>query len=235
MFYGNVRIKGAEGFSRKNSILFKRGIHPMNRDNNRRKLRNFLINPSFQLRLALIYIVFLGLVLAVIVATLLVPFYPGIHESKDLWMQYITAKITLILMDRVALLILIIVVMSIIYQIIFSHRVCGPLVNMNHTFDCLSKGDLTRKVFLRRKDFLKKEAENINGMVDALNKRVFMLKKVQTDLSSTVVHLPEGVLEDRLRTIIRQNQALLDEWTVDSDDPDAKNVHDSSIDLQNQA
>jgi signal transduction histidine kinase len=127
------------------------------------------------------------------------------------------------LMDRVAVVILLIIIISAIYQIIFSHRLCGPFVNMNHTFECLSKGDLTRKVFLRRKDFLKKEAESINSVVDALNKRICMLKKVQTNLISTVSQLPVGTVEDRLRTLIQQNQELLDEWTVDSHDPEVIN------------
>ena len=202
---------------------------------NRRKWRNYLINPGFQLRLALVHTLFVVVVVVVLVAILLSPLYYEIQTTSELWSQYVLAQFMLNLMDRVAVVVLVIIVISVIYQIIFSHRLCGPFINMNHTFECLSKGDLTRKVFLRRKDFLKKEAENINGMVDALNKRVCTLKKVQTDLSSTALQLPEGTLEDRLRTVIQQNQTLLDEWIVDFDEPEAKSIHDSSIDLQNQA
>jgi methyl-accepting chemotaxis protein len=195
----------------------------MSKYSNRRKLRNYLINPSFQLRLALIHAIFVALVLATIVSTLLAPFYPGAHESKDLWMRYVTAKLTLVLMDRVALLILVIVAISIVYQIVFSHRLCGPLVNMNHTLDCLLKGDLTRKVFLRRRDFLKKEAENINNIVDSLNEKVRILKKIQTNLSSAALQLPEGITEDLLRALIKQNQMVLNQWIVDSDSSEANN------------
>jgi hypothetical protein len=60
-------------------------------------------------------------------------------------------------------------------------------------------------------------------MVDALNKRACMLKKVQTNLISTVSQLPAGTLEDRLRMLIQQNQELLDQWTVDSHDSEVKN------------
>jgi signal transduction histidine kinase len=202
---------------------------------NRRKLKNYLINPGFQLRLALVHTLFVVVVVVVLVAILLSPLYYKIQTTSELWSQYVLAQFMLNLMDRVAVVVLLIIIISAIYQIIFSHRLCGPFVNMNHTFDRLSKGDLTRKVFLRRKDFLKKEAESINGVVDALNKRICMLKKVQTDLSSTVLQLPEGPLEDHLRAIIRQNQALLDEWIVHYDNAEAKNVHDSSICPQSQA
>jgi signal transduction histidine kinase len=202
---------------------------------NRRKWKNYLINPGFQLRLALVHTLFVVVVVGVLVAILLSPLYYEIQTTSELWSQYVLAQFMLNLMDRVAVVIVLIVIISAIYQIIFSHRLCGPFVNMNHTFDCLSKGDLTRKVFLRRKDFLKKEAESINGVVDALNKRICMLKKVQADLTSTALQLPEGTIEDRLRKITHQNQVLLDEWTVNFDEPEAKSIHDSLIDLQNQA
>lgn len=198
-------------------------MYPMGEHINRRKWRNYLINPGFQLRLALVHILFVVVVVVVLVAILLSPLYYEIQTTSELWSQYVLAQFMLNLMDRVAVVILLIIIISTIYQIIFSHRLCGPFVNMNHTFECLSKGDLTRKVVLRRKDFLKKEAENINGMVDALNKRACMLKKVQTNLISTVSQLPAGTLEDRLRMLIQQNQELLDQWTVDSHDSEVKN------------
>lgn len=195
----------------------------MSENKNRRKLRNYLINPGFQLRLALGHTLFVVAVVVVLVAILLSPLYYEIQTTSELWSQYVLAQFMLNLMDRVAVVIVLIIIISAIYQIIFSHRLCGPFVNMNHTFECLSKGDLTRKVFLRRKDFLKKEAESVNGMVDALNKRICMLKKVQTNLISTVSQLPAGTVEDRLRTLIQQNQELLNEWTVASYDPEVKN------------
>ena len=187
---------------------------------NRRKWRNYLINPGFQLRLALVHTLFVVVVVGVLVAILLSPLYYEIQTTSELWSQYVLAQFMLNLMDRVAVVILVIIIISAIYQIIFSHRLCGPFINMNHTFDCLSEGDLTRKVFLRRKDFLKKEAESINSMVDALNERVCKLKKIQTELSSTALQLPEGKIEDGLRALIQQNKAFLDEWKVDSDNPE---------------
>jgi methyl-accepting chemotaxis protein len=190
----------------------------MNQHKNRRKVRNYLINPAFQLRLALIHTVFIVVVVAVLIAVLLTPLYYDIQTTSELWSQYVLGQFMLSLMDRVAIAVLMIIVVSAFYQIIFSHRICGPLVNINHTFDCLLKGVLTRKVFLRRRDFLKKEAENINKIVDTLNEKVRALKKIQTDLSLTVLQLNQGATEDRMRTLIQQNQAILDEWIVDSDE-----------------
>ena len=72
-------------------------------------------------------------------------------------------------MDRVVVVVLLIIAISLIYQIIFSRRMCGPLINIGHTFDYLSKGDMTHQVFLRREDFLKEEAARINDMIASLN------------------------------------------------------------------
>jgi hypothetical protein len=190
----------------------------MSETKNRRKWRNFLINPGFQLRLALIHTLFVVFVVVMLVVILLSPLYYEIHTTSELWSQYTLGQFMLNLMDRVVVVVLLIIVISVPYQIIFSHRLCGPLVNMGHTFDCLSKGDMTRKVFLRRKDFLKEEAARINGVVSSLNMKVSMLKKIQADLSSTALQLPAGPLEDRLRMLLQQNQEHLDQWTVDVDD-----------------
>ena len=141
----------------------------MSETKNRRKWRNFLINPGFQLRLAMIHTLFVVFVVMMLVAILLSPLYYEIHTTSELWSQYTLGQFMLNLMDRVVVVVLLIIVISVPYQIIFSHRLCGPLVNMGHTFDCLSKGDMTRKVFLRRKDFLKEEAARINGVAASLN------------------------------------------------------------------
>jgi len=59
--------------------------------------------------------------------------------------------------------------------------------------------------------------------VDSLNEKVRMLKKIQADLSSTALQLPEGITENRLRALIEQNQMVLNQWIVDSDSSEADN------------
>ena len=77
---------------------------------------------------------------------------------------------------------------------------------------------MTRKVFLRRKDFLKEEAFRINAMMAALNDKIGLLKANQTDLSLLAAKLPQGSVEDGIRNAIERNQALLDEWTLNKPD-----------------
>jgi methyl-accepting chemotaxis protein len=181
---------------------------------NQRKWRNILVNPSFQLRLALIHIAFVVLVIAVIFAVFATILYYDLRGSGDLWAQYATARLMLLLLERIVVIVLLIVVASVVYHIVFSHRLCGPLVNMGNTFDSISKGDLTRSVFLRRKDFLKEEAFRVNAMMAGLNDKIGLLKANQTDLSLLAAKLPQGPVEDGIKNAVGRNQALLDGWRL---------------------
>jgi methyl-accepting chemotaxis protein len=186
----------------------------MKTEKNNRRWRNFLIRPDFQLRLALVHIWFVVLVVIVLAVALLVPLYFDIHGSDDLWARYVTAELLLRLLNRLGIVVLLIAVVSAAYHIVFSHRLCGPLVNMGHTFESVGKGNLTRKVRLRRKDFLQEEAAHINGMLSALEMRIGDLKDNQEKASSVVEQLAEGDPEGQLRELVRRNQVLLDQWIV---------------------
>ena len=192
----------------------------MTTSGNQRKWRNILVHPSFQLRLALIHFTFVLLVVAVVFAVFAIILHYDLYGSGDLWARYATARLMLVLLERMAGIVLLIVVASVVYHVIFSHRLCGPLVNIGYTFDSIAKGDLTRKVFLRRKDFLKEEASRINDMMAALNGKVRELKTNQANLSQLAARLPQGSAEDGIRNIIDRNQMILDKWTV-LDEPDS--------------
>jgi methyl-accepting chemotaxis protein len=187
----------------------------MTTSGNRRKVRNLLVHPSFQLRLALIHIVLVVLMVAVLFAILSTLLYYDLHTSGDLWAQYALSRLMLVALQRMAVVVLLIVAVSVVYHILFSHRLCGPLVNVGHTLDYISKGDLTRRVFLRRNDFLKDEAARINTMLANLNDRVRMLKANQNDLTIAATNLAQGPVEDAIRNVIQRNGMLLDEWKLE--------------------
>jgi methyl-accepting chemotaxis protein len=77
-----------------------------------------------------------------------------------------------------------------LHQIIITHRICGPLVNFTHTFSKLAEGDLTRKVYLRQGDYLKKECQKINEMIDGLSG---ILKRVMTDHEKLITSLEDAM------------------------------------------
>lgn len=188
---------------------------------NRRKWRNLLIQPSFQLRLALIHIVLVVTIVAALFAVLASFLYYDLQSSSsDLWAKYALARLMLVVLERMALAVVLIVALSVLYHIIFSHRLCGPLINIGHTIDAISKGDLTRTILLRRNDFLKDEAARINAMMSSLAARIEQLKVNTSQISAILDALPDQAVKDGLRGVVRRNELLLNEWKLDSEADD---------------
>lgn len=186
----------------------------MNARRNRRRWRNFLIQPRFQLRLALLHVGFMFLVVAVLIVAVLSPLHQHLQGTDDVRLRYATGQLLLEMLDRVGIVVAVIIVVSAFYHVVFSHRLVGPLVNIGHTLDAIARGDLTRKVFLRRRDFLKKEAAGINVMLDALQERVRVLKARNRDMAAMVRDLPEGDVKRRMEAFFEENEALLARWLV---------------------
>ena len=142
--------------------------------------------------------------------------YYDVKIADSLWSQYASAEVLLRLLERGGMMTMVIIVISIGYHIAFSHRLCGPLVNMKHTFEALTKGDATRNVYLRRKDFLKAEAQVINQMLDAVRNRIIELQNSQAEIAALARELPHGPVENRLQERLKDHQRLLDQWVVSS-------------------
>ena len=144
---------------------------------NKRKWRNFFIRNDIQLRIAIYNLVFLFFIIGAVIATTLVPLYFGFQNSDDLSAQHFSAKFFIAISEKLAVAFIAIVVAGFIYNILITHRFCGPLVNFNNTFHKISQGNLDCKISLRPNDFLKGEADHINEMIDALSIHINELKQ----------------------------------------------------------
>jgi len=142
-----------------------------------RKLRSYFINKKIQLRIATTNLIYMVLVVLVVVFSILAPFYLDIFQPSELCRQYLSAKIFIVLLNRLALTVAVLLLVAFIHQIIMSHKICGPLVNFVNSFQRMKNGDLTRKIYLRRYDFLKDEARNLNDMIDGLSEMIADIKK----------------------------------------------------------
>ena len=104
--------------------------------------------------------------------------------STDMETQYRAAQTFLILVKQLAPAVILLLLLFILHLITVTHRICGPLVNFRHTFSRLKEGDLSRRVYLRQGDYLKKECEIINGMIDGLSHIVSQVMEDQKKLIS---------------------------------------------------
>ena len=136
-----------------------------------RKLQNYLIARDIQLRIVVTNFLYLCLISLVLVLVVLSPYFYDIFNKDELWVQYLSAKTFLVLLDRLIIALPLIFVISFIHLIVLTHRFCGPMINIKKTIQEVARGNLTRKVFLRKNDFLKEEAAILNHMIDQLSGR----------------------------------------------------------------
>ncbi|TET90680.1 MAG: hypothetical protein E3J46_02880 [Desulfobacteraceae bacterium] len=117
------------------------------------------------------------LIAVALIATVLSPFYTDIFKTGDLWVKYFSATMFIVLLERLSIASLFIMVISFFHFIILTHKFCGPLVNIGRTIARISESDFTRKVYLRKGDFLKNEAKQINAMMKALSNSIEIIKR----------------------------------------------------------
>jgi methyl-accepting chemotaxis protein len=56
--------------------------------------------------------------------------------------------------------------------VLFSHKIAGPILRIERTFEDALAGDLTRRITLRQGDELKETADQLNLMLDGLQSRI---------------------------------------------------------------
>jgi len=157
-----------------------------------RKLHNYLIARDIQLRIVVTNFLYLCLISLVLVLVVLSPYFYDIFNKDELWVQYLSAKTFLVLLDRLIIALPLIFIISFIHLIVLTHRFCGPMINMKNTIQEVARGNFTRKVFLRTNDFLKEEAATLNHMIDQLSGNFEDLREDNTALLA--------MLEEKLDT-----------------------------------
>jgi methyl-accepting chemotaxis protein len=121
------------------------------------------------------------------------------------------------MLERGAIAFVFLLLLVILHQIFFVHRICGPLVSFKHTLDKLHIGDFTRRVHLRSKDFFKQEATQVNEMLDNVSKLVLAVRDHQNRISADLDRASKttavsnelaAILSEVSEQVIAANEAL---------------------------
>jgi methyl-accepting chemotaxis protein len=192
---------------------------------NRRKLKNLFISRELQRPMIMAHLAYLLFVLVAVIATVLSPYYTDILTEGDLWAKHFSAKMFMVLLGRLSITCIFIVCISFFHFVIFSHKFCGPLVNIGHTIERISKGDITRKIYLRKGDFLKDEARQINSMMDALSASLVVIKKENNLLFEDIdeyiqAHDKQKDIDVKLHKLqhrVNRCRGLLDHFKLDNE------------------
>lgn len=155
----------------------------------KRKWINYIVDWDLQFIIisqSLIYMFFIVLITVGVILSPLIIY--DIVFSTNLDVQYRSAQTFLVLVKRLVPAIIVVLVLFTLHQIIITHKICGPLVNFSHTFKRLAEGDLTRTIYLRQGDYLKRECDKINDMIDGLSG---ILRRLIEDHKKLIVKLED--------------------------------------------
>ena len=152
----------------------------MNHNQNRRKLRNLIVNKK-QLIIVIIGSVYLFLSVVLIFMVTISPVYRDIFQSSEISDQRDSAKVFIILSEKLLIALFAAFTLTFIPLVWITHRIFGPLINFSNVFKKITAGDLTSRIYLRRGDLLKSEANLANEMIESLSNTVDEIKK-QNDL-----------------------------------------------------
>ncbi|MFH1848542.1 MAG: methyl-accepting chemotaxis protein [Candidatus Omnitrophota bacterium] len=141
--------------------------------------RIFLVDKKFQLKYTGLILIFMFIVAWIAGHTvyhtgwlLMGEKLSNVYPQGRLVMMMRTINMTLLL--RTCLLIPVVILVS----IFLSHRIAGPLFNIERFMKGIAKGDLSKKLILRKNDELKDLAKTINEMVDDLRGRTKDMKRL---------------------------------------------------------
>jgi methyl-accepting chemotaxis protein len=175
----------------------------------KRSFRNYLISRGLQLRVMSRSLVYVCLMVLVPAGIILYPLIRDMVRLEDAEGQYRAAQTLLSVAQWLIPAILLILVLFLAHLIVITHRICGPLVNFTHTFDRLAEGDLTRRVRLRKGDYLTWEGQRINRMIDGLSEIVNRLLTNHRHLTALLEDLKGRVHDDKTMGTIEQSLDLI--------------------------
>ena len=169
-----------------------------------RKLKNLLIDKDIQLRIIVNTLLYLAFSIIVMLSVMFYPLALDMTLSNDLEVQYNAAYAFLFLVQRLIPAVVVLFILFGTHMVFVTHRICGPLENFAQTFEKLAKGDLTRRVILRRDDYFKKKSTQINQMIDGFSSIVNKLIEDHQALIQTVDtaigHIEDLNTEEKLRS-----------------------------------
>jgi methyl-accepting chemotaxis protein len=108
-------------------------------------------------------------VVAVVFGPLVLDFSGGSTYTME---KYEAAGVFLRLHQQFWPVVLLLIVLVVLHSILVSHRIGGPLYRFRTVFKAVGQGDLSMSVRLRRHDYVKAEAEELDQMIASLRNHV---------------------------------------------------------------
>lgn len=182
--------------------------------------RQFLINRAFQIKYTVIIAV-IGVIIAVLWGTL---FYKASKENSQQMLMLVQmdpnlSSMTDIIKDKLAqednkimlyliLFILAIFLSLVIWGILITHRIAGPIFIISRYIDSITGGKIPETRPLRKKDELKEFFEKFNNMLDFLKDRENSDIVAITDTIKTLESVKDTLSQERKSEVEREISEL---------------------------
>ncbi len=136
-----------------------------------------IVNKSHQYRFLAVILIYNLLIAGILVAVLFVPDFIRVNDQNlSIEVRAVAADNILMLHSRVWLVIAATVSVIGLHSIRMFGRFVGPLYRFMLTFMDVRDGKLGTRIKLRKKDFLVKEADAFNDMLDVINEKIVDIK-----------------------------------------------------------
>jgi methyl-accepting chemotaxis protein len=87
--------------------------------------------------------------------------------------------------------------------ILFSHRIAGPVLRIERTFEDALQGDLTQRIKLRQGDELKETADQLNTMLDGLQARIKRIDQMSRFMQESLAEMLKDAPPDKKAQLLK--------------------------------
>lgn len=118
-------------------------------------------------------LIYVACLLIMLYAVIFLPMVEPLYDPFLSWEQHAqVASQFLELHSRIWPWLIITFLALLLHSLYFMHRIAGPLYRFSALFRSIGTGDLHQRVRLRKHDYLHREAQAFNSMLDNLEKRI---------------------------------------------------------------
>ncbi|MBX3333794.1 MAG: methyl-accepting chemotaxis protein [Nitrospira sp.] len=118
-------------------------------------------------------LIYFACLLIVLYAVVFLPMVQPLYDSSVSWEQHAQiASQFLELNERIWPWLIITFLVLLLHSMYFMHRIAGPLYRFSTLFRSIGTGQLHQRARLRKHDYLHREAQAFNSMLDSLENRI---------------------------------------------------------------
>lgn len=167
--------------------------------------RKFVINKNLQYSLLIISFLYLLLFFVVMGSILFVPLMIELDKAYDYSDEaFQAASKMLYLHAKFWPAVLLAVIVIALHSMRTSHKIAGPLYRLNLLFETMKEGNLPKPVHIRKGDYLLRELELINQMLESLHVKVKEIQEAHACLNEAISECKDVVSHASKDEILRR-------------------------------